>query len=154
MRRELPTEVVYLARRPLEAMWSMVEYKSRNENWYAHLGVTEVPELIRRSLQSMIDLHSTAPGVVFDYEQVHPANGTIAHKLAPLVGTTAEVLEPMLKQAHDSLRRDRRPGNSRGVFVGQSSSPRPIEGPDGAWAELTETMVAADSLYTRLREIT
>jgi hypothetical protein len=152
MRRELPTEVVYLARRPLDAMWSMAEYKSRNPDWYAHLDVTQVPELIRRSLRTMLDLSETSPGVVFDYEQLIPADASLARELAPLIDATTEALEPMLRRAHDSLRSDSRPGNRRGVFVGRQGSPRPEEGPDGAWSELAETMAAANSLYSRIRE--
>ena len=64
-------------RQPLNAMWSMVEYKQRDPRWYAFLSEADIPAFVLQSLEAMQELALLRPGHVVDIDQLKPGHGPL-----------------------------------------------------------------------------
>lgn len=143
-------EVVYGIRDPLEAMWSMASYQQRDPHWYAFLDRAEIPDWIARSLESRRAMAEQVDGLVVDYGR-HGERGLLrdlARRVSPDWGD-ADVDE---WQRHvDKVLDPSGRIDGGGVFVGDGSTTRDADGPDGVWNDAAEQIRAARAAYEGLR---
>ncbi len=78
-------EIVYGVRCPLDVMWSMAEYKSRDPKWYKKLPVGEIPRFIARSFEVLAEARALLGGSIIEYENLpdDAALNRLALRLAP-----------------------------------------------------------------------
>lgn len=141
-------ELVYGIREPRAAMWSMIEYQQRNPQWYEFLGPDAVPEFIERSIRSIEALHHRRPGVILDYTDVATGSPKL-RALFERLGSTA-ISSTAFDEAHRAFAPEERAKVQRGRFVGEGSTERPAEGPNGAWIDAVDAIDRAERAYGRL----
>ena len=143
-------EIVYGVRKPLDAMWSMAEYKTREPAWYKHLPLEEVPRFFARSLDSLARARALVGGSVVDYRNLPDgaAMKALCRRLAPCWGE-AESAAWLSHAAAATCRSKRRQRKAAG-FLGARDRSRHPAGPGGAWAAGAADIEAADAAWRRL----
>lgn len=142
-------DLVYLIRSPLDAMWSMAEYKQREPRWYADLAEPDIPRFIQRSLVSLKDLMEQRPGPLIDFSEIRRDADRMVD-IGRAIGSSNEgsTIEEWLNRAFPATA----VGNlSETNFVGERDPDRSPEGPDSAWSGATEEVEAANDIYDKLR---
>lgn len=139
--------MVYGIRRPLEAMWSMVEFQQRQPSWQAWLPVEDFPDWIRRSLWSIVEMQEELPGDVIDFVDLD--GGEPLRLLGRALGdewdetTSAEWLHHATVVT-DKSRRKQSAGTG---FIGQRDPDRSELGPNGCWEDRLEIIADAERAY-------
>lgn len=139
--------IVYQVREPLDVMWSMAEYKLRDESWQGDLQIEEIPELVARSFESLLALVALRPGTVLDYDDIDPAS--------PALFEVGRAIDPSMPddEVGDWLSRGfeltRVERISDTTFVGTRAE-RTEDGPDGRWSELTDLLDRSRHAYAEL----
>ena len=141
--------IAYGVRAPLDAMWSMVDYKRRNPRWYHFLPIDEIPGFIADSIEAIMRLRERIPGPVIDYDDV-VGPGTALRDL--FVGLTdPKVDASVFDNARFDLSLDQRSSAQSGPFVGRvEREERLATGPDGAWADCARELARATDAYDKL----
>lgn len=147
----VPLRMVYGIRKPLDAMWSMVEFQRRQPSWQAWLPVEQFPDWIRRSLWSIAEMQAELPGVVVDYEEL--ATGDSLRRLGQSLepGWSEETASRWLEHAVSATDKAKRTESAGTGFLGQPDPDRTLAGPDGLWAELADVISDADQAYELIR---
>lgn len=147
--------LVFVLRSPIESMWSMVDYQRRDPEWYAFLNPATVPEFIRASLQSMVELAELRPGRVIDYPDMQPDSDRLRGLGSLLFDTTDadERVEAWCRYALGATERSARMTSQSGPFLGEPDRDRSVDGPDGAWTAQTDLIAEAQAAYARILEI-
>ena len=142
-------QVAYGIRSPLDAMWSMVAFQSRQPTWYAFLATADIPDWIRRSLATMAEMHDLVPGIVIDHADLPdgPSLQALARQLAP--GWDAADVRAWTRFAADATTPDR-PAQAGTGFLGGSAA-REEQGPSRVWADLDDVIARAEDAYLRLQ---
>ena len=145
-------EIVYGLRNPLDAMWSMAEYKQRNPEWYRMLTVADLPRFIANSLEVLVELRDLFGGTVIEYESL-PASAALKRLGCRLASSWGED-QARAWLAHAALVtgravRTQRPGAG---FFGTPTRLRNRAGPDGAWRDAAPAaaIAAARDAHRRL----
>ena len=140
-------EIVYGVRKPLDAMWSMAEYKTRNPTWYAPLSMEEVPRFFARSLDSLARVRILVGGSVVNYRS--PPDGAamkaLCRRLAPSWGEAESAA--WLSHAASATCRSKRHQREASGFLGTRDRSRHPAGPGGAWAAGAADIEAADAAW-------
>ena len=146
----IAVEIVYGVRCPLDAMWSMAEYKSRDPKWYKKLLIGEIPRFIARSFEVLAEARTLLGGSIIEYENLPDgaALNRLALRLAPAWGEA----EATAWRAHAASATGRsKRGQRRGTgFLGTPDQARGPAGPDGAWAAAGADLEAAKVAHRRL----
>lgn len=139
--------VVSVVRNPLDAMWSIAEYKQRNRNWLSDIEPQAIPEFACQTVTAMADLRTRVGGHVITYGDITGASDHLHDVLATLGDLDTERVREAIapRYAGDDLASAR----SRG-FVGDRSSDRSPDGPGGIWAANRELIERATEIHTRL----
>ena len=147
-KRGVDVEVVYGVRSPLDTMWSMAEFKTRDRKWYGRLPVAEVPRFIAKSLDVLAALHALVGGTIVEYETLPDGAvmNTLCRRLDPSWNDAA--VKAWLVHAAAVTERSRR--RQRSGFLGKTRSRRDPDGPDRAWLPCAAEIEAADAAYRRL----
>jgi len=142
--------VAFGIRRPLEAMWSMIDFKARQPSWYVSLGPADIPDWILRSLIGIEEIQKLTGGPIVEYGDF--PDGAIFRdlgaRLAPAWGN--EQVEEWIAFATEHVTPSRRTQRSESGFLGEPNAVRSPDGPDGAWSSLAATMASAEEVYARL----
>lgn len=146
----LETKMVLGVRRPLEAMWSMVEFKRRQPSWYAWMSVEEIPLWIARSLEAVEQVSNQLDCLVVDFEEI--PDGASLHELGRLLGPSLTPLQvdAWVAYAGEATRKSKRAEAAGSGFIGEQDSDRSPAGPDGAWSGLSEVFQRAERAYSNL----
>ncbi len=142
-------DLVFGIRRPLDAMWSMIEYQQRNPLWYQFLKPAAVPEFIERSIAAIETLHSRIPGRIIDYSDVTEASAELRETFSLLGAVPATDAD--FDAAFERFTAKNRSGAQSGRFVGEGPGERDPLGPDQLWASASDTIASATQIYERLR---
>lgn len=148
----IDVQVVYVVRDPIDVMWSMHEYKTRDASWYDDLSSDEIPEFVARSFRTLAAMHERRGGRVVDYASHRNADG-------PIVDLAADLTSP--RRTHDELVRwhrfactatDRGQRQERvpGTFLGTPDPERSPEGPDSGWTRHRPAVDEASAIWTSL----
>ena len=143
-------EIVYGVRKPLDAMWSMAEYKTREPAWYKHLPMEEVPRFFARSFDSLARMHTLMEGSVVDYRSLPDgaAMKALCRRLAPSWGEAESAA--WLSHAVSATCRSKRRQREASGFLGTRDRSRHPAGPGGAWAAGAAEIKVADAVWRRL----
>ena len=146
----IAVEIVYGVRCPLDVIWSMAEYKSRDPKWYKELPVGEIPRFIARSFEVLVEARTLLGGSIIEYENLPDgaALNRLALRLAPAWGE-AEATAWRAHAASATKRSKRRERRGSG-FLGTPNRARDPAGPDGAWAAAAADLEAAKVAHRRL----
>ncbi len=146
----LHTTMVLGVRRPLDAMWSMVEFKRRQPSWYAWLSVEEVPLWIARSLEALEQVSNHLDSLVIDFDEI--PRGASIHELGRLLGPslTPGQVDTWVAHAGEATRRSDRAQASGSGFIGEQDTDRSSAGPNGSWSGLGEILERAEQAYANL----
>ena len=147
---DVAVEIIYGVRCPLDAMWSMAEYKNRDPKWYGKLPVGEIPRFVARSFEALAEARTLLGGSVIEYENLPDgaALNRLALRLAPAWGEAeATAWRAHAASATERSKREERRGAG---FLGTPDRPRDPAGPDGAWATATADLEAAKAAHRRL----
>ena len=139
-------------RQPLNAMWSMVEYKQRDPRWYAFLSEADIPAFVLQSLEAMQELALLRPGHVVDIDQLKPGHGplrSIGRQLSD-DSTDDTALDEWVKNAISLTKREDRVESENSGFLGPPDSRRHPDGPGGAWQSQADVLAAADRVYAAI----
>jgi hypothetical protein len=146
--------IAYQVRRPLDAMWSMIEFKRRQPGWYSWLEPEKVPAWIRDSLDSIAVAQDRIPGHVIDFDDI--PSGAALHRLGTALApswTHAET-SAWLEHAAAATDRSKRQQSEGAGFIGEPDPERSANGPDDAWLGLEDVLADADRLYKLIRSRT
>ena len=146
----LEIEIVYGVRCPLDAMWSMVEYKNRNPQWYKVLPVGEVPRFFARSLEVLAEVRALLGGSVIEYETL--PNSAALNRLGRRLDSAwnEAAARAWLAHAASVTERSRRTQRPNAGFLGERNRSRDQAGPDGAWRDAVDAVTAARDAHRRL----
>jgi hypothetical protein len=139
--------VISLVRDPLQTMWSMAEYKSRNPRWYRNLDPVDIPSLIRDSIESIDRVHEAVGGSIVTYDDITGASPAFASSLASVSGIGTEAVS---EQISPRLAPETRNDAAARGFVGDRTADRTPAGPDGVWSDLAEVIAEAQERYDSL----
>lgn len=123
-----PVTVVAVVREPLEAMWSMVDYKQRNPRWLADLDPTAIPELIATSIEAIARVRASVCGPVLDYRDITDCSDHFVGVVARLTGHESDAIVTALVPRWDG--RDLNTAKERG-FIGTPQSAATCRVPTG-----------------------
>ncbi len=151
VRRDVSYEidVIYGVRKPLDAMWSMIEYQQRNPRWYQFLKPEDVPQFIERSIVQIENLHKRVPGQILDYNDVTGSSAALRRAFRGL--GDSPVTDDLFEDALDAFTASNRSKLQSGRFVGEGKGERDPAGPDGAWVCASDVIANATAVYDRLR---
>ncbi len=146
----ITVEIVYGVRCPVDVMWSMAEYKSRNPKWYKKLPVGEIPRFVARSFEALAEARTLLGGSVIEYENL--PDGAALNRLALRLAPAWSEAEATAWRAHAASATERsKRGERRGAgFLGTPDRARDPAGPDGAWAPAAADIEAAKAAHRRL----
>jgi len=144
----LGVQLVYGIRDPLQAMWSMAEYKEREPGWYHIVDMADVPGFILRSIVSLSELAGIRPGWVVDFTDIG-SGGDVLRAVGRHLGgdwpdSEAEAWVEHALSVTDRARREQRPDNQ---FLGREHRNRIPEGPDGLWKDKSAVIEEAQAVY-------
>ena len=139
--------MTYQVRRPLDAMWSMVEFKRRQPTWYSWLETTEAPAWICRSLRVIAEVQERIPGHVVDFDDI-PAGASL-HRLGDALAPSwsAEETSAWLEHAARATDRSTRRQAEGAGFIGTPDPDRSPAGPDDEWIDLGDVLAEANEIY-------
>ena len=140
-------EIVYGVRCPLDAMWSMVEYKSRDPEWLNTLPIPEIPQYIARSLEVQVELRGLFGGAVIEYESL-PDSAMLKRlgcRLAPAWGESEA--KAWLAHAAFVTERSMRSQRTNAGFFGLPTRSHEQAGPDGVWRDAVGAIAAARAAH-------
>ena len=148
--RGVDVEVVYGVRRPLDAMWSMAEFKTRDPAWYSFLPIEDVPRFIARSLDVLVALRTLVGGTVVGYETL--PDGVVMNALCRRLDTSWNdaAVKAWLAHAAAVTQRSKRRQRSDSAFLGDRDRRRNPDGPDGAWTSQAAAIEAANAAWAEL----
>ena len=148
--RGVDVEVVYGVRGPLDAMWSMAEFKTRDPVWYSFLPIEDVPRFIAHSLDVLAALHALVGGTVVEYETL--PDGSAMNTLCQRLDTSWNdaAVKAWLAHAAAVTERSKRRQRSDSTFLGDRNRLRNPDGPDRAWIPHAAAIEAANAAWARL----
>ena len=150
--RGVEVEVVYGVRGPLDAMWSMAEFKTRDPAWYTFLPVEDVPRFIAHSLDVLAALHALVGGTVVEYETL--PDGSAMNTLCQRLDTSWNdaAVKAWLAHAAAVTERSKRRQRPDSAFLGDRNRLRNPDGPDRAWIPHAAAIEAANAAWTRFAQ--
>ena len=146
----LATTVVLGVRRPLDAMWSMVEFKRRQPSWHRWLSVEEVPLWIAKSLEALEEVSDHLDSLVVDFDDI--PSGVSIHELGRVLGPLSDpgFVERWVEHADKATQKSERTQTPNSGFIGKQDRHRSSNGPDGLWSGLDEVIERANQSYLKL----
>ncbi|MEM9748145.1 MAG: hypothetical protein AAF945_15720 [Actinomycetota bacterium] len=140
-------DVVFGVRRPLDAMWSMHEFKTRQPSWYARLETAAIPSWIERSLRVIRDVQTELGGLVVDHADL--PDGASLRSIASIVdpGMSSDDVTSWLSAAAGWTAPETRRQAPDSGFLGSPSEERVRNGPSGAWEGVADVITEAESHY-------
>ena len=148
--RGVDVEVVYGVRSPLDAMWSMAEFQTRDPTWYSFLPIEDVPRFTAHSLDVLVALHAIVGGTVVEYETL--PDGLAMNTLCQRIDTSWNdaAVKAWLAHAAAVTERSKRRQRSDSAFLGDCNRLRNPDGPDRAWIPHAAAIEAANAAWAKL----
>jgi hypothetical protein len=146
-RFDCPVTVMAVVRTPLDAMWSMAEYKVRNPRWHADTEPRNIPITIADDFAAIVKVVKQIGGHVITFEEVTNAGSGLIAPLASLSGQSQAAVRKQVAPRFDG--RDLENAQNRG-FVGERSASRSIEGPESIWVDHIDVIASAQADYEYL----
>ena len=146
-RFDCPVTVMAVVRTPLDAMWSMAEYKVRNPRWHADLEPRNIPINIADDFAAIVKVVKQIGEHVITFEEVTNAGSGLIAPLASLSGQSQAAVRKQVAPRFDG--RDLENAQNRG-FVGERNASRSIEGPESIWVDHIDVIASAQADYEYL----
>lgn len=139
--------VAIQTRRPLDVMWSMYEYQSRDPGWYGFLDVVDIPGYVAETFASLRQMAGDLPNVAIidhhDVKEYSPHLGDFLRSLASDDGLD----EGSWASAHlDKIRNLQRTAG----FISNDDHGRSAAGPDGSWVDAKNVIADATASWEYL----
>lgn len=143
--RGTDVNLIIQTRNPLDAMWSIAEYKAREPTWYSNLEVTEIPEYVLSSFRSLESFATIEGSALVDHREMQELSTgfvQLVEQLGPVPGETTawitSTFERLRKQQHETR------------FSTPEINHRTAAGPNDLWLGSADVVGEAEAIWARL----